>query len=42
MGPKTPDNKTRDDVVSAVVETAYCHLELDAPEINDGNIGCMF
>ncbi len=32
-GPKTPDNKTRDDVVSGVVEIAYCHPELDAPEI---------
>ena len=32
-GPKTPHNKTRDDVVSEVVETADCHPELDAPEI---------
>jgi hypothetical protein len=41
-GPKTADNKTKDDVVSTVVETAYCHPKLDAPEINDGNIGFMF
>jgi transposase len=32
-GPKTPHNKTRDDVVSEVAETADCHPELDAPEI---------
>ena len=32
-GPKTPHNKTRDDVVSEVVVTADCHPELDAPEI---------
>jgi len=32
-GPKTPHNKTRDDVVSEVVETVDCHPELDAPEI---------
>jgi len=32
-GPKTPHNKTSDDVASKVVETADYHPELDAPEI---------
>ena len=32
-GPKTPHNKTSDDVATKFVETADCHPELDAPEI---------
>ena len=31
--PKTPHNKTSDDVASKVVETANYHPELDTPEI---------
>nr|QNO54209.1 hypothetical protein IEMLPNFH_00010 [Methanosarcinales archaeon ANME-1 ERB7]QNO56903.1 hypothetical protein AAPMNBCG_00003 [Methanosarcinales archaeon ANME-1 ERB7] len=47
-GPKTPHNKTSDNVASKVVETADYQPELDALEIskvlslNDGNIGNMF
>ncbi|RJS72275.1 helix-turn-helix domain-containing protein [Methanophagales archaeon] len=33
-GPKTPHNKTSDNVASKVVETADYHPELDAPEIS--------
>jgi len=32
-GPKTPHNKTSDNVASKVVETADYHPELDTPEI---------
>lgn len=32
-GPKTPHNKTIDNVASKVIETANYHSELDAPEI---------
>jgi transposase len=32
-GPQIPHNKTRDDIVSRVLETANYHSELDTPEI---------
>jgi transposase len=32
-GPKVTHNKTKNDVASKIVETAYRHPEMDAPEI---------